>query len=74
MFMIPRLIPILSSVLTALGLGGLWFYYLLSPEAKGRFDKLANEYAQQLYNKNLDGLTRQQISDTYNLVRRHFGS
>jgi hypothetical protein len=72
--MIPRLIPVLGSVLTALGLGGLWFYYLLSPQAKDRFDRFANQYARQLYKKHLDELTRKQISNINNLVRRHFGS
>jgi hypothetical protein len=73
--MIRDTIPILSAVCTALGLGGLWWYYSLSSEEeRARANELANAYAWQLYQKSMDELSGQQISDIQNRVRNQFES
>jgi hypothetical protein len=73
--MIRDTIPILSAVCTALGLGGLWWYYSLSSEEeRARANELANAYAWQLYQKSAEELSRQQLNDIHDRVRRQFGS
>jgi hypothetical protein len=72
--MIPRIVPILGSVFSALGLGSLWWYFSLPEESKARADKLANEHAWRIYERSLNELTRQQIDDIRDRVRRQFGS
>ena len=56
------LIGIFSSVCTALGLYGLYWYHNLTKEEQEEADRLACQYAQQLYSKGLDQLTSQQLS------------
>jgi 2-polyprenyl-3-methyl-5-hydroxy-6-metoxy-1,4-benzoquinol methylase len=72
--MIRGIFPILSSVFAAVGAVGLCWYYSLSLEEQERADKLANEYAKQLYQKSMDELNSHQLSDIQNRVRQQFES
>jgi hypothetical protein len=69
--MIRGIFPILSSVFAAAGAAGLWWYYSLSSvEERERADKLA----WQIYQKSMDELNGQQLSDIQNRVRHQFES
>jgi len=70
----PPLIGILSSVCTALGLYGLYWYHNLTKAEQEEADRLACEYAQELYSKGLDQLTSQQLSRVQELVEARFVS
>ena len=66
------IIGILSSLCSALGLYGLWWYTNLSKAEQEEADRLACQYAQQLYSKGLDQLTSQQLSRVQELVKARF--
>jgi hypothetical protein len=66
-------VGLLSALCAALGLYGLYWYDNLSKEEKKEADRLAMQYASQLYNKGLDQLTSQQMTRVNELVKGHFG-
>jgi hypothetical protein len=66
------LIPVLSTICAALGLYSLYWYENLSKEEKQEADRLASQYAMNLYNKGLDQLSKQQLGRVHDLVKRHF--
>jgi len=65
------LIPALSSICSALGLFGLWWYHGLTKAEREEADRLAYQYAEQLYGKALDKLTYSQLGRICELVKAH---
>ena len=63
-----------SAVLTAVGGYGLYWYHNLSKPEQEEADRLAANYAVQLYNKSLDELTSMQLKRVHDLVQGHFKS
>lgn len=68
------LVGIVSSICTALGLWGLYWYTNLSKEEQAEADKLAADYSMKLYSKGLDQLTAHQMSRVSDLVKGHFAA
>ena len=57
----------------AAGAGYTLYWYTQLPAAeKAEADRLAVEYAKQLYSKALHELTSSQLGQVYNLVKKHF--
>jgi len=63
----------LMAAMLAAGAGyALYWYEQLSAAEKAEADRLAVEYAKQIYNKALDQLTSSQLARICDLVKRHF--
>jgi hypothetical protein len=68
--------PIIPLLALAAILGGgftLVWYDELSKEQKEEADRIAAQYAQQLYGKSVKELTRAQGSNVVALTKQHFG-
>ena len=65
-------IGLLGTAFAALGTYLLLWYETLSREEREEADRLACEYAKQLYNLKLNQLSHSQKSIINDLVKRHF--
>jgi len=61
--------PLLSTVVTGLGLFGLFWYESLSSEDRRNADRLAADYAQQLYGCTVEELTAGQRNRVNGMVK-----
>jgi hypothetical protein len=68
------LVGVLSALCAALGIYGLVWYHGLTKEEQQEADRLAAQYAWQLYNKGLDKLTSLQMRRVHELVKGHFAA
>ena len=66
-------VPVISAIAAAWGLFGLCWYDQLSEQEKERADRLAADYAKQIYDKTIKQLSEQEFSHVLELVKRHFG-
>jgi hypothetical protein len=62
----------LAAVLAAGAGYSLVWYERLSAAEKAEADRLAIDYAKQLYNTGLRELSKSQLGQVYDLVKRHF--
>lgn len=68
-------IPFIGLVAAMLAAGAgytLYWYEQLSAAEKAEADRLAIQYAKQLYGKALHELTTSQLGQIHDLVKRHF--
>ncbi len=63
-----------SAVAAALGLFGLYWYDNLSREEKEEADRMAEEYAKNLYGRAVDQLTASQLTRVRELVKGNFAA
>ncbi|QVL30812.1 hypothetical protein KIH39_18415 [Telmatocola sphagniphila] len=68
------IVPLISTVCAALGLGGLYWYYQLSKEEQQEADRIAMGYARSLYNKTVEELTSSEIDKIRALTKSHFSA
>jgi hypothetical protein len=68
------IVGLLAAVVTAIGGYTMFWYHRLSREEQQEADRLACEYARQLYNKALDQLTKEQVRRVYELVKERHSS
>ena len=71
--MIP-IIPLLSLFGIAAGSCTLYWYHNLSKSEQAKADRIAAEYAFELYEKGLDELTSHQLNHVQALVKRRFSN
>jgi hypothetical protein len=71
--MVP-LIPLASVVMASIGGYCLYWYHSLSRDEQKEADRLANQYAMDLYNLTLDQLTAQQIERIHSLVKQRYAA
>jgi hypothetical protein len=65
------IIPWLCAGFVATGLAGLFWYDSLTAEQKQEADRLAAQYAEQLYQKSVAMLTTDERDTVASFVRRH---
>ena len=65
-------IGLLGSTFVALGVYLLAWYHDLTKDEREEADRIACEYARQLYNRRLDQLTHPEKSRINDLVKNHF--
>jgi hypothetical protein len=63
-----------SALVAALGGYGLLWYHNLSKAEQEEADRLAVNYARQLYSKSLDQLTSHQLDRVHELVKGRFAA
>lgn len=68
------LIGVLGAVCAALGGYTLFWYHSLPADKRAEADRLAEEYAQELFGLTLDELVRDQLSRVHNLVRQRMAA
>jgi len=68
------LIPIAAVVATSVGAYILAWYHNLGKDEQAEADRLANQYALDLYQTGLDKLTAQQVDRVHKLVKGHFAA
>lgn len=68
------LVGIISTICTALGLGGMYWYGNLTEEAQAQADQIAATYAKRLYGTAVEELTELQCSHVAYLTKQHFES
>lgn len=68
--------PFIPLIALASLLGGsvtLIWYYCLSPEEQKKADRIAGQYALEMFGKKLDELTSSEANDVHKFTKRHFG-
>jgi hypothetical protein len=68
------IIPILALFAIIGGGATLVWYEDLSRDEKERADRLANQYASELFGKAVKELTKSQADSVHSMVRRHFNN
>lgn len=67
------LIPVVAVLGILAGAGGLAWYEALSTEEKENADRLASEFAWNVYDSSVKNLTQAQADNVASMVRRHLG-
>ena len=71
--MIP-VIPLVSVIVTSVGGYVLWWYHQLTKPEQEKADRLAAQYAWDLYQTGIDQLTANQLHRIQELVKKNLGT